>query len=107
MEIDIEEYTSVQSPCIYSNPEHPRGGCIMFIKKHLMKFVKGVDKKLNDSIAEGGGTQYALHTACAASKGVFFRCPKVLVRFSMFSKSAYGCLFSHLCKNFLIVLSNK
>ena len=50
MSIEMDGYISIQHPCIYSSQEHPRGGCIMFIKKHLMKFVKGIDKNFNDSI---------------------------------------------------------
>ena len=37
-------------PCVFRTPEKPRGGCIMFVKDHLMKFVEGVDKNFNDSI---------------------------------------------------------
>ena len=50
MKIEIENYDSIQHPCVLCLPEHPRGGCIMFIKKHLMKFVQGVDKNYNDVI---------------------------------------------------------
>ena len=46
MSIEMDGYISIQHPCIYSSQEHPRGGCIMFVKKHLMKFVKGIDKKI-------------------------------------------------------------
>ena len=50
MKYDIEDYVAFQHPCIYSTPERPRGGCIMFIKKHLVKFVEGVDKNFNDAV---------------------------------------------------------
>ena len=50
MAIEIDGFSSIQHPCMYSTQEHPRGGCIMFIKKHLMKFVKGFDLNFNDSI---------------------------------------------------------
>ena len=50
MEIKMENYISFQHPCVFSTPEKPRGGCIMFVKDHLMKFVEDVDKNFNDSI---------------------------------------------------------
>ena len=50
MEINIDNYVSFQHPCAFSTPEKPRGGCIMFIKHHLMKFVENVDKQFNNSI---------------------------------------------------------
>ena len=50
MEIKIDGYDSIPHPCVYSSDERPRGGCIMYVKKHLMKFVEGVDKNYNDTI---------------------------------------------------------
>ena len=50
MAIELDGFVSIQHPCMYSTQEHPRGGCIMFIKNNLMKFVKGFDKNFNDSI---------------------------------------------------------
>ena len=50
MSINIKNYESFQHPCALSTPDSPRGGCIMFVKKHLMKHVKGIDKNFNDAI---------------------------------------------------------
>lgn len=50
MHIELDNYVSIQHPCTLSTKEHPRGGCIMFIKKNLMKFVKGFDKNFKDAI---------------------------------------------------------
>ncbi len=50
MTIELDGFVSIQHPCMYSTQEHPRGGCVMFIETHLMKFVKGFDKNFNDSI---------------------------------------------------------
>ena len=50
MEIKIDGFDAIQHPCMRSSDERPRGGCVMFIKKHLMKFVEGMDKNYNDTI---------------------------------------------------------
>ena len=50
MEIKIDGYNAVQHPCLLSSNEHPRGGCIMFIKNNLQKYVEGIDKNYNDTI---------------------------------------------------------
>ena len=50
MEITIDNYIPIQHPCIYSTVEKPRGGCIIFIKENLMKFVENIEKKFNDCI---------------------------------------------------------
>ena len=50
MEIQIDGYESIQHPCILSSDERPRGGCIMYIRKNLMKYVEGMDKNYNDTI---------------------------------------------------------
>ena len=50
MEIKIDGYDAIQHPCTLSSSEYPRGGCIMFIKNSLTKYVEGIDKKYNDTI---------------------------------------------------------
>ena len=50
MHLEIENYVAFQHPCMVSSIEKPRGGCVMFIKQHLMKFVEGVDTNFNDAI---------------------------------------------------------
>ena len=50
MNIKIENYTAIQHPCMVSSVEKPRGGCIMFIKDQLLKYVESVDTNFNDSI---------------------------------------------------------
>ena len=50
MEIKIDGYSSIQHPCMRSSNENPRGGCIMYIREDLMKYVEGIDKNYNDTI---------------------------------------------------------
>ena len=50
MSLQIEHFTAIQHPCMISTVDKPRGGCVMFIKNHLMKHVEGFDKNFNDAI---------------------------------------------------------
>ncbi len=50
MEFHIDNFKAFNNPCTLSSSERPRGGCIMFVKNHLMKYVTCVDKNFNDSI---------------------------------------------------------
>ena len=50
MVINMQNFYGVQHPCSYASPIHPRGGCIMFIKDHLIKYIEGVDTTFNDII---------------------------------------------------------
>ena len=50
MHLELDNYTAIQHPCMLSSVDKPRGGCVMFIKHHLMKYVQGVDKNFHDAI---------------------------------------------------------
>ena len=48
MSIELNGYKSFQHPCMLSTLEKPRGGCIVFIRNNLTKYVKSIDKSFND-----------------------------------------------------------
>ena len=50
MNLEIENYTAIQNQCKVSSIDKPRGGCVMFIKNDLMKYVESYDKNFNDAI---------------------------------------------------------
>ena len=50
MDLEIENYTAIQNQCKISSVDKPRGGCVMFIKNNMMKYVESYDKNFNDAI---------------------------------------------------------
>ena len=50
MEFHMDNFKAFNNPCTLSSSERPRGGCVMFVKNHLIKHVTCVDKNFNDSI---------------------------------------------------------
>ena len=47
--IDLPGYQKVHNPCRLSK-EVPRGGCVMFVREELAKFLKATDISFNDAI---------------------------------------------------------
>ena len=44
-------YTTIHNPCRLSrHSDDPRGGCVMFVKLELTKFISGSDISFNDAI---------------------------------------------------------
>ena len=71
MEFNIDGFQAFNNPCTLSTYERPRGGCIMFIKNNLMKYVTCVDKNFNDYYCIQGVSKKTLPTE------IKFKWPKV------------------------------